>query len=495
MRSYRDRISTLGGLAASLALFGTPVWAQTAAPAKPPAAMSTPAPAIARLPPAPCAPVETLIGAGNLAWSDFDDDTAAADFSRAILQAPRCAAAWLRRAELRHENGEDVSALADAKVAVVMAPRNAEAYALLGRIEMRPFPDGATSLDYGKDAERKRAQVGIADLSHAIDLGLKDVRILVMRAAAYDVLGDYDRAIADCDSANALDPGKIEVLVARGNIWLDKGDRDRAQADFARARAIDPDNERGYTSAADAYEAAGDHAAAIAVLGDGIARPSPGRSLYRARAEIYQDMGDFPHAIADRTAVIDAASLPRSYDYRDRAETYAGAGDLDHALTDADMAVILDPKDTEAYTTRGEIEVRAGRGDAASQDFDRARALDPRRSAYIANDACWTRATAGIDLDKALADCNAAVAQKPKYSDALDSRGFVHFRLGQYDAAIADYTAALALTPKQASSLFGRGLAEQKKRMTAEAAADLAAARAADARIDETFKAYGIKAD
>jgi len=490
-----DRIATLGGLAASLAVLGTPVWAQTAAPAKPPAATSAPAPAIAHLPLGPCAPVEILIGAGNLAWSDFDDDAAASDFSRAILQAPRCAAAWLRRAELRHETGEDVSALADAKVAVVMAPRNAEAYALLGRIEMRPLPDAATSLDYSKDAERKRAAIGVADLSHAIDLGLKDARILVMRAAAYHMLGDYDRAIADCDSAIALDPGKIDALVARGNIWLDKGDRDRAQADFAQARGIAPDDEEGYIYAARAYEAAGDNAAAIAVLGEGIARPSPDRELYRERAEIYQDMGDFPHAIADRTAVIDIAPLPRSYDYRNRAETYADAGDLEHALADADMAIVLDPKNTDAFTTRGEIEVRAGRGEAASQDFDRARALDPRRSAYIAVDACWTRATAGIDLDKALADCDAAVAQKPKYSGALDSRGFVHFRLGQYDAAIADYTAALALTPKQASSLFGRGLAEQKKGMTAEAAADLAAARAADARIDETFKSYGIKAD
>lgn len=178
-----------------------------------------------------------------------------------------------------------------------------------------------------------------------------------------------------------------------------------------------------------------------------------------------------------------------------RGGAYALMNDFDHALKDADMAVTLGPKDGWAYRGRAFIEIRAGKTEAASQDYDRARTLEPKRSAEIYNEACWARAIAGVDLEKALADCDSALAQAPNDADALDSRGFVHFRLGQYDAAIVDYTAALKARPKTASSLFGRGLAEQKKGMAVEAKADLTAARAADANIDATFKAYGVAAD
>ena len=80
------------------------------------------------------------------------------------------------------------------------------------------------------------------------------------------------------------------------------------------------------------------------------------------------------------------------------------------------------------------------------------------------------------------ADCNEALKLRPNYLTALDSRGFVLLRMGQYDAAIADYDAVLATNAGKVTSLYGRGTAKRRKGDYASGNADIAAARIADER-------------
>ncbi|MGA2941345.1 MAG: tetratricopeptide repeat protein, partial [Xanthobacteraceae bacterium] len=106
---------------------------------------------------------------------------------------------------------------------------------------------------------------------------------------------------------------------------------------------------------------------------------------------------------------------------------------------------------------------------------------------------CAARAEAGSDLQAALADCDASLAIRGKDAGALNSRGFAHLRLGQFDEAIADYNAALRTNPKLASALFGRGLAKQKKGDSAGGQVDMAAANLVKPDIADEFAGYGIK--
>ncbi len=119
---------------------------------------------------------------------------------------------------------------------------------------------------------------------------------------------------------------------------------------------------------------------------------------------------------------------------------------------------------------------------------------DDSRQPAALNGRCWSRAQLGQDLDKALADCNAALRLSPNNAAALDSRGLVRLRRGEIDLAIADYDAALTLQPKSAWSLYGRGLAKLKKGMTAEGQADIAAATALQPGLPQEAKARGIGA-
>ncbi len=122
----------------------------------------------------------------------------------------------------------------------------------------------------------------------------------------------------------------------------------------------------------------------------------------------------------------------------------------------------------------------AGLFEAAIPPLDRWIDANPRddRLAGVLNERCWARALWGRDLDKALADCDAALRLTPHTSNILESRGLVRLRLGQLDGSIADYSESLKLQPKNAWSLYGRGLAELRKGAKAEGDADLQASAA-----------------
>jgi tetratricopeptide (TPR) repeat protein len=96
-------------------------------------------------------------------------------------------------------------------------------------------------------------------------------------------------------------------------------------------------------------------------------------------------------------------------------------------------------------------------------------------------------------LQEALPDCNEALKLKPNYIHALDSRGFVQLRMGQYEAAIADYDAALKLEPNKVASLYGRGMARRRKGDYAAGNADIAAARAIEPDVTAQFLRYGLQ--
>jgi tetratricopeptide (TPR) repeat protein len=122
-------------------------------------------------------------------------------------------------------------------------------------------------------------------------------------------------------------------------------------------------------------------------------------------------------------------------------------------------------------------------------------AEDPHdeRLARALNNRCWARAQLNVDLDKALADCNAALRLDPGNPSWLDSRGLVELRMGVFDKSIADYEDALRLRPTEAWSLYGRGLAELRKGLTAPGQADLKAATALRPRLPEEARAIGLE--
>jgi tetratricopeptide (TPR) repeat protein len=173
-----------------------------------------------------------------------------------------------------------------------------------------------------------------------------------------------------------------------------------------------------------------------------------------------------------------------------------------HADTPPKRAVmactqILSSPDTKSekrpfyLVARAEDYIALGDWNKAYADFDLAVALSPN-DAGLHNARCWAHARAGNQLPVALADCERSLVLRPGNPAALDSRGFVKFRLGDNAGAIADFDAALKQEPKMKSSLYVRGLAKKKSGDTTGGDADIAAAKAIDRKIPETYAGYGV---
>src|SRR5258705_849285 len=74
----------------------------------------------------------------------------------------------------------------------------------------------------------------------AIDPAPKAAHAYNGRGIAYDMLGDYERSIADYDASIALDPNESSTFNNRGFAYKLKGDLDRALPDYDKAIELDP---------------------------------------------------------------------------------------------------------------------------------------------------------------------------------------------------------------------------------------------------------------
>jgi tetratricopeptide (TPR) repeat protein len=248
---------------------------------------------------------------------------------------------------------------------------------------------------------------------------------------------------------------------------------------------------------------------------------------FSRRGTAYAARRDFEHAIADLTRACELEPNEAKYFYQ-RALARLNNRQLPLAMTDLDQALALKPDDLDALVARAKLRLASRDSSGSSFDLEAADRLAPKeaeirlemaeayshvdlfaravaqynlwigthehdgRMAEAKNGRCWARALWGIDLDKALADCNAALRLSNNASQVLDSRGLVRLRLGDYDKSIADYDEALSLQPKNAWSLYGRGLGKLRKGMTAEGQTDIAAATALQPRIADEARKHGI---
>ena len=262
----------------------------------------------------------------------------------------------------------------------------------------------------------------------------------------------------------------------------------------------------------DPAPAAGPAAGDAPVAADGA--PKTGDDLAR-RASAFMARGEFPKAIADLNRAVELEPSVAQH-YFDRARARLANREAALAMADLDEALKLRPDNAQALLTRGGLYLGMRDEPRARQDFEAALALptaDPMarvaigttyersgryeiavghydrwiaehskdmRMDVVLNARCWARAQWNKDLDKALADCDAALKLRPRTAAYLDSRGLVRLRMGQFDQAVADYDSALAIQPRQASTLYFRAVAKQGKGDAAGATADRTAALSID---------------
>ncbi len=177
--------------------------------------------------------------------------------------------------------------------------------------------------------------------------------------------------------------------------------------------------------------------------------------------------------------------------YKLRGYGYLLERRYERAMQDFVVALRFKPADAENLAGYAEALSGQGKFTQAVVQFTKAIRLAPNSPIYW-NARCWARAGSGVHLEKALADCNRALALSADVPVVLNSRGLVRLRMGQYKGAIADYDRSLAARAVRPSASFGRGLALLRLGRKDAALADIASARKFDPDIDDLFVTMGV---
>lgn len=120
---------------------------------------------------------------------------------------------------------------------------------------------------------------------------------------------------------------------------------------------------------------------------------------------------------------------------------------LDEALATYDQLVEESPADTALMAERADAYLRAGKPETGIEVWKElekqvAHASTAER-ALVLNGLAYFRAVGNIELDEALEDIELAIKLIGEDAAKLDTRGYVHYRRGDYQAALADLDPAV----------------------------------------------------
>lgn len=192
--------------------------------------------------------------------------------------------------------------------------------------------------------------------------------------------------------------------------------------------------------------------------------------------------------IAACTAIAeDGTETPqlRAKAYFYRAGALDDKQDWTGAIADYDKAIALDPKRTSALFNRGTDWSNKGDDDRAIADFNIVISLEPSASdAYSSRGLAFLRQG---KIEAAMLDFQQAVEADPQNGDAHTGLGTALSKTGQPDKAIAEYDKAIRIDPADFIALFNRGLAYAARDEFDRAIADYDAALGIDPRSADAY--------
>jgi tetratricopeptide (TPR) repeat protein len=398
-------------------------------------------------------------------------DEAIADFDRVIALDPKDAWALADRGVARVWKRDFGTAQKDLAAAEAIDPNNL--VLLRGRAleaELKGNYESAAEL-YSKSLEREPESAFV--LGH--------------RALVYRALDQDQKALADSDQALKKLPSWVELRLMRASILLAEGKRDDVAQEAELMMKENPQSESAFVAAGKIYGRIDRRSDAMKAFDRALAiKPDAYVYINRAEARPRTDRGG---RIADLEQSLKLD--PKNPDaLAEKAELLAASGDFQQAAELYDRAAKDAPDNSPLKVLSAAAMYRSGRTAEAEKTL--AAFEGAAKTSADFNSLCWSKATNGILLESALANCRRAVKLAPNSAAYLDSLGFVLLRLDKLDESIQAYTAAISKR-NQSASRMGRAIAYARKRDKEHAEADRTEALKLDPDAEERFLEYGLK--
>lgn len=379
----------------------------------------------------------TAVVRGYLEMARGHYDEAEKSFSRVLQSVPDNGYARLARAQARLEQGQSENALSDFNAVLAREPSNRDA--LSGR---------ATAYHaVGED------DLALADTNSVLKEGKPDAPLRLLRANIFRHRGKHDLVVREAELLIEENPKSDFALVAAGKIFSAEGERSKAMDAMNRAIALHP-----------------------------YAYIYMNRSQVRAPTDYAGRMADVEEALKLEPNSADALEM--------KARLLMVRGKISDAIAAYDAALASDPAD--ALNIRRERAValyKDGKTAEAEKELVAIRAQSTKPQDL--NSLCWDKATAGIMLESAVADCQEALRLRPDASNFKDSLGMALLRLGKLDEALRTYSEVIDKA-HLAPSYMGRAFVYALKGDMQHAQADRAEALNRDRDVEAEFAEYGL---
>jgi tetratricopeptide (TPR) repeat protein len=261
------------------------------------------------------------------------------------------------------------------------------------------------------------------------------------------------RIAADTLSSDQQEGGISVKALEYYNTGLAKfseGETQAAVEQFSEAIREVPNFAKALYNRAGAYMKLEDYPAAIADIDAFVGLTDTATYPYFLRARAYHLMGNEDMAISsygeaiERNVETETASIFR-------AELYFRKGMVAESEADYTAAILVNPKNAQAYHDRGSMRKVQEKWQAAADDYNSAIRLDPRMAiAYNNLGAVYRKMDRNAD---ALGEYNQALRLEPENVQALNNRGYTYFLLEEYEKAEADFRKAVEIDPDYAYAL------------------------------------------
>ena len=163
-----------------------------------------------------------------------------------------------------------------------------------------------------------------------------------------------------------------------------------------------------YRRIADCYYELGAYDEALSSINQSLNMDSTDLSNVARKANIYYEMGNPKAAILEWDKVL-AAQPEYGFGYYRRGWFKELDGNLDGAIEDLSMAIVLDPEESYAYVSRGDVYLKQGKKELAEADFKKVIEIEDSPEKY----SCVHYAYQGLgQKDKAIAAIDSIIARE-----------------------------------------------------------------------------------
>ena len=134
--------------------------------------------------------------------------------------------------------------LSDA-ISAVQQNDNAKGLGLLSELLQQPgLPTAISSAAYFERAmvyhRTDQFDKALADIQSAAALTPGDRRVLYGRARLYFIMTDWPHALADCNALLTTSPGEPSALMLKANIFMEEGNYQKAASNYAQVLHVEP---------------------------------------------------------------------------------------------------------------------------------------------------------------------------------------------------------------------------------------------------------------